>query len=198
MTTPASPSPNNRNRGTLVACVAAVGLMVGAAYAASPLYRLFCKVTGYGGTTQVATTSADSVLDRTIKIRLDANVSNGLNWKFQPEKPVISIKIGETVTIFYHVENRGDTDSVGVATYNVQPDLAGSYFDKLQCFCFSNLPLKPGESLDVPVVFFVDPAIVKEHDLAKLDEITLSYTFFPAKAAKKPVAELTGTTKPQL
>jgi cytochrome c oxidase assembly protein subunit 11 len=198
MTTPASPSPNNRNRATLVACVAAVGLMVGAAYAASPLYRLFCKVTGYGGTTQVATTSADSVLDRTIKIRLDANVSNGLNWKFQPEKPVISIKIGETVTIFYHVENRGDTDSVGVATYNVQPDLAGSYFDKLQCFCFSNLPLKPGESLDVPVVFFVDPAIVKEHDLAKLDEITLSYTFFPAKAAKKPVAELTGTTKPQL
>ncbi len=198
MTTPASPSPNNRNRGTLVACVAAIGLMVGAAYAASPLYRLFCKVTGYGGTTQVATTSADSVLDRTIKIRLDANVSNGLNWKFQPEKPVISIKIGETVTIFYHVENRGDTDSVGVATYNVQPDLAGSYFDKLQCFCFSNLPLKPGESLDVPVVFFVDPAIVKEHDLAKLDEITLSYTFFPAKAAKKPVAELTGTTKPQL
>jgi cytochrome c oxidase assembly protein subunit 11 len=178
--------------------VAAIGLMVGAAYAASPLYRLFCKVTGYGGTTQVATTSADSVLDRTIKIRLDANVSNGLNWKFQPEKPVISIKIGETVTIFYHVENRGDTDSVGVATYNVQPDLAGSYFDKLQCFCFSNLPLKPGESLDVPVVFFVDPAIVKEHDLAKLDEITLSYTFFPAKAAKKPVAELTGTTKPQL
>ena len=198
MTTPASPSPNNRNRATLVACVAAIGLMVGAAYAASPLYRLFCKVTGYGGTTQVATTSADSVLDRTIKIRLDANVSNGLNWKFQPEKPVISIKIGETVTIFYHVENRGDTDSVGVATYNVQPDLAGSYFDKLQCFCFSNLPLKPGESLDVPVEFFVDPAIVKEHDLAKLDEITLSYTFFPAKAAKKPVAELTGTTKPQL
>jgi cytochrome c oxidase assembly protein subunit 11 len=198
MAHPASPSQNNRNRATLVACVAAIGLMVGAAYAASPLYRLFCKVTGYGGTTQVATSASDSVMDRTIKIRLDANVSNGLNWKFQPEKPVISIKIGETATVFYHVENHGSADSVGVATYNVQPDLAGSYFNKLQCFCFSDLKLKPGESLDVPVVFFVDPAIVKEHDLANLDEITLSYTFFPAKAAKKPVAELTGTTKPQL
>lgn len=196
MTHPATST--HRNRTTLIACVVMVGLMIGAAYAASPLYRLFCKVTGYGGTTQVATIAADTVLDRVIKIRLDANVSNGLNWKFQPEKPVISMKIGETATVFYHVENQGATDTVGIATYNVQPDLAGSYFNKLQCFCFTDLRLKSGESLDVPVVFFVDPAIANEHDLAKLDEITLSYTFFPAKAAKKPVAELTGTTKPQL
>ena len=185
-------------RLTLYACVAGIVLMVGAAYAAVPLYRLFCQVTGYGGTTQVATAGSDVVLDRKVTIRLDSNVSNGLNWKFKPEVPTVSVRIGETATVFFHVENQGTTDSAGVATYNVQPDLAGSYFDKLQCFCFSDLKLKAGESLDVPVVFYVDPAIIKERDLENMSEITLSYTFFPAKAAKSPVAELTGQTKPQL
>jgi cytochrome c oxidase assembly protein subunit 11 len=198
MIEPADLSRSRLIRLTLFACVAGVGLMVGAAYAAVPLYKLFCKVTGYGGTTQVATAPSSEVTDRTVKIRLDANVSNGLSWNFRPEKAVVPVKIGETATIFYHIENRGTTEATGVATYNVQPDLAGSYFNKLQCFCFSDLKLAPGESLDVPVVFFVDPVILKERDLANLDEITLSYTFFPAKAAKKPVAELTGTTKPQL
>ncbi len=185
-------------RLTLYACVAGIVLMVGAVYAAVPLYRLFCKVTGYGGTTQVASADSNVILDRKVTIRLDSNVSNGLNWKFRPEVPTVSVRIGETATVFFHVENHGTTDTSGVATYNVQPDLAGSYFDKLQCFCFSDLKLKAGESLDVPVVFFVDPAIMKEHDLENLNEITLSYTFFPAKAAKSPVAELTGQTKPQL
>ena len=197
----ATPSPTAASfsvRRTLYACVAASVLMVGAAYAAVPLYRLFCQVTGYGGTTQVASAGSDVVLDRKVTIRLDSNVSNGLNWKFKPEVPTVSVRIGETATVFFHVENQGTTDSAGVATYNVQPDLAGSYFDKLQCFCFSDLKLKAGESLDVPVVFYVDPAIMKEHDLENMSEITLSYTFFPAKAAKSPVAELTGQTKPQL
>ena len=197
----ATPSPTAASfsvRLTLYACVAAIILMVGAAYAAVPLYRLFCQVTGYGGTTQVASAGSDVVLDRKVTIRLDSNVSNGLNWKFKPEVPTVSVRIGETATVFFHVENQGTTDSAGVATYNVQPDLAGSYFDKLQCFCFSDLKLKAGESLDVPVVFYVDPAITKERDLENMSEITLSYTFFPAKAAKSPVAELTGQTKPQL
>ena len=197
----AKPSPiaaPSSVRLTLYACVAAIILMVGAAYAAVPLYRLFCQVTGYGGTTQVASAGSDVVLDRKVTIRLDTNVSNGLNWKFKPEVPTVSVRIGETATVFFHVENQGTTDSAGVATYNVQPDLAGSYFDKLQCFCFSDLKLKEGESLDVPVVFYVDPAITKERDLENMSEITLSYTFFPAKAAKSPVAELTGQTKPQL
>ena len=197
----ATPSPTAASfsvRLTLYACVAAIVLMVGAAYAAVPLYRLFCQVTGYGGTTQVASAGSDVVLDRKVTIRLDSNVSNGLNWKFKPEVPTVSVRIGETATVFFHVENQGTTDSAGVATYNVQPDLAGSYFDKLQCFCFSDLKLKAGESLDVPVVFYVDPAITKERDLENMSEITLSYTFFPAKAAKSPVAELTGQTKPQL
>jgi len=198
MATTNLPSPHHRNRATLLACIAMIGGMAGAAYAAVPLYRLFCQVTGYGGTTQVATAPAGMVLNRTVTIRLDSNVANGLNWKFRPEQPTVSVKIGETATVFYHVENHGSIDSTGVATYNVQPDLAGSYFNKLQCFCFNDLKLKPGESLDVPVVFFVDPALIKEHDLEKLDTITLSYTFFPAKGAKSPVAELTGQTKPQL
>ncbi len=192
------PSGNKQNRATLAACVAMVGVMIGAAYAAVPLYRLFCQMTGYGGTTQVAAAPANTVLNRSVTIRLDSNVSNGLNWKFRPEVPTVSVKIGETATVFYHVENHGSMESTGVATYNVQPDLAGSYFNKLQCFCFNDLKLSPGESLDVPVVFFVDPAIIKEHDLEKLDTITLSYTFFPAKGSKSPVAELTGQTKPQL
>ena len=197
----AKPSPiaaPSSVRLTLYSCVAVIVLMVGAAYAAVPLYRLFCQVTGYGGTTQVASAGSDVVLDRKVTIRLDSNVSNGLNWKFKPEVPTVSVRIGETATVFFHVENQGTTDSAGVATYNVQPDLAGSYFDKLQCFCFSDLKLKAGESLDVPVVFYVDPAITKERDLENMSEITLSYTFFPAKAAKSPVAELTGQTKPQL
>lgn len=197
----AKPSPTaapSSVRLTLYSCVAVIVLMVGAAYAAVPLYRLFCQVTGYGGTTQVASAGSDVVLDRKVTIRLDSNVSNGLNWKFKPEVPTVSVRIGETATVFFHVENQGTTDSAGVATYNVQPDLAGSYFDKLQCFCFSDLKLKAGESLDVPVVFYVDPAITKERDLENMSEITLSYTFFPAKAAKSPVAELTGQTKPQL
>ena len=141
-------------RLTLYACVAGIVLMVGAVYAAVPLYRLFCKVTGYGGTTQVASADSNVILDRKVTIRLDSNVSNGLNWKFRPEVPTVSVRIGETATVFFHVENHGTTDTSGVATYNVQPDLAGSYFDKLQCFCFSDLKLKAGESLDVPVVFF--------------------------------------------
>ena len=197
----AKPSPiaaPSSVRLTLYSCVAVIVLMVGAAYAAVPLYRLFCQVTGYGGTTQVANAGSDVVLDRKVTIRLDSNVSNGLNWKFKPEVPTLSVRIGETATVFFHVENQGTSDSAGVATYNVQPDLAGSYFDKLQCFCFSDLKLKEGESLDVPVVFYVDPAITKERDLENMSEITLSYTFFPAKAAKSPVAELTGQTKPQL
>ena len=186
------------NRTTLIACVGAVVLMVGAAYAAVPLYQMFCKATGYGGTTQVVKSDSSVVIDRKMTIRLDSNVSNGLNWKFRAETPTISVRIGETATVFYHVENHGATDATGVATYNVQPDMAGSYFDKLQCFCFSDLKLKAGEGFDVPVVFYVDPAITKEHDLENLTEITLSYTFFPAKGAKSPLAELTGLTKPQL
>ena len=186
------------NRTTLVACLALVVVMVGAAYAAVPLYRLFCQLTGFGGTTQVATTAPTSALAQMISVRFDSNVAPGLNWSFKAETPVTKLKIGETATIFYKITNHGSEPVTAQATYNVQPDLAGSYFNKLQCFCFTDLTLKPGETLDVPVVFFVDPALASDKDISSLDTITLSYTFFPSKTRKTPVAELTEPPKPQL
>ena len=186
------------NRTTLVACLALVGVMVGAAYAAVPLYRLFCQLTGFGGTTQVATTAPASALAQMISVRFDSNVAPGLNWSFKAETPVTKLRIGETSTIFYKITNHSSEPVTAQATYNVQPDLAGSYFNKLQCFCFTDLTLKPGETLDVPVVFFVDPALASDKDISSLDTITLSYTFFPSKARKTPVAELTEPPKPQL
>ena len=198
MTAPSTPASSLPIRATLVACLAVVMLMVGAAYAAVPLYRLFCQLTGFGGTTQVAQTAPEGALGRAISVRLDSNVAPGLMWSFKPETPVVSLKIGETTTVFYKITNRGPRTTTAQATYNVQPDLAGRYFNKLQCFCFSDLTLKPGETLDVPVVFFVDPALVSDEDIARLDTITLSYTFFPSKNRKTPVAELTEPPKPQL
>ena len=186
------------NRTTLVACLALVGVMVGAAYAAVPLYRLFCQLTGFGGTTQVATTAPASALAQMISVRSDSNVAPGLNWSFKAETPVTKLRIGETSTIFYKITNHSSEPITAQATYNVQPDLAGSYFNKLQCFCFTDLTLTPGETLDVPVVFFVDPALASDKDISSLDTITLSYTFFPSKTRKTPVAELTEPLKPQL
>ena len=183
---------------TLVACVALVGIMVGAAYAAVPLYRLFCQLTGFGGTTRVASSAPTQTLARNVDIRFDANVAPGLPWTFKAETAVTTLKIGETATIFYKITNLSPHPVTAQASYNVQPDLAGSYFNKLQCFCFSDLTLNPGETLDVPVVFFVDPALAADKDLASLSEITLSYTFFPSKTRKSPVAELTEPPKPQL
>ena len=185
-------------RATLVACLALVVVMVGAAYAAVPLYRLFCKLTGFGGTTQVATNAPANALAQMISVRFDTNVASGLNWSFKAETPVTKLKIGETATIFYKITNHASEAVTAQATYNVQPDLAGSYFNKLQCFCFTDLTLKPGETLDVPVVFFVDPALASDKDIGTLDTITLSYTFFPSKGRKTPVAELTEPPKPQL
>jgi cytochrome c oxidase assembly protein subunit 11 len=186
------------NRTTLVACLALVVVMVGAAYAAVPLYRLFCQLTGFGGTTQVASTAPASALAQMISVRFDSNVAPGLNWSFKAETPVTKLRIGETSTIFYKITNHSSEPVTAQATYNVQPDLAGSYFNKLQCFCFTDLTLKPGETLDVPVVFFVDPALASDKDISSLDTITLSYTFFPSKTRKTPVAELTEPLKPQL
>ncbi|WP_378943885.1 cytochrome c oxidase assembly protein [Mesorhizobium sp. ANAO-SY3R2] len=168
-------------------CVAFVGGMVGMAYAAVPLYAMFCQITGYGGTTQRVEQYSDKILDREITIRFDANVSGGLAWDFQPVARDIKIKIGETAQAHYKAQNRFDKPAAGRATFNVTPELAGSYFNKVECFCFTDTTLKPGESLDMPVVFFVDPDIVNEPDLKDLKTITLSYTFFPIEG-EKPVA----------
>lgn len=185
-------------RNTLIACVTIVVGMVGLSYASVPLYRLFCQVTGFGGTPQRAYEASDTVTSRIVKVRLDANVAPGLNWRFIPEEPVMKVKVGETATGFFRITNMASEPVTGRATYNVEPALVGSYFNKLQCFCFEDLTLKAGESLDVPVVFFVDPDVANQRELDSMSEITLSYTFFASKSAAKPVAELTGTPKPQL
>ncbi len=168
-------------------CLAFFGGMIGVTFASAELYTLFCKATGYGGTTQRVEQASDKILDRKITVRFDANVAPGLPWDFKPLQRSIEMKIGETVKIAYRAENIFSTPVRGKAIFNVQPELAGSYFNKLECFCFTNTELKPGQVLEMPVVFFIDPEIVNEPDLKKLDTITLSYTFFPS-SDDKPVA----------
>ncbi len=176
----------------MVACAGIALGMIGLAYASVPLYDLFCKVTGFDGTPIQRADNASDVIDRTISVRFDANVVPGLNWAFTPEVPEVKVKLGETTTVLYQVTNRGTKPTTGIATYNVQPDLAGSYFSKLECFCFTEQTLKPGETLESAVVFYVDPRIVEDTDIKDIASITLSYTYFPSKGGK-PVAEAPST-----
>lgn len=184
---PAETSKTRTNMRIVVACSAFVASMVGVSYAAVPLYQLFCQVTGYGGTTQRVEQMSDTILDRTIKVRFDSNVAAGLPWDFKPVQREVELKIGETIEIAYTAENTSDQITYGQATFNVTPMSAGAYFNKIQCFCFTENELKPGEKMNMPVVFFVDPAIVDDPDAKDVSTITLSYTFFP-HASEKPVA----------
>ena len=180
------------SNGAVVAmCCAFVFGMAGMAYAAVPLYDLFCKVTGYGGTTQRVEQASDVILDRKIKVRFDANVAPGLAWAFEPVQREVELRIGETVQVHYKARNLASTPTTGQATFNVTPQAAGAYFNKVQCFCFTETTLKPGETLDMPVVFFVDPEIVNPVETKGIHTITLSYTFYP-HAATKPVASAAG------
>jgi len=172
------------HRGTLVACLAVVAGMIGLAYAAVPLYDLFCKVTGFDGTPQVRALPAGEVLDREIAVRFDANVAPGLPWGFAPETPEIRIKLGQTATVLYRIANQGPAPTTGIATFNVQPALAGAYFVKLECFCFTEQTVGPGESRESAVVFYVDPGLAQDPNVKDLPSITLSYTYFPAKGGK--------------
>ncbi|WP_414475051.1 cytochrome c oxidase assembly protein [Microvirga sp. M2] len=190
-----APNTQRKMHRTAFACFGVAVGMVGLAYASVPLYDLFCKVTGFDGTPVVRANNASQVVDRTISVRFDANVSPALSWRFAPEKPEVQVKLGETTTVYYKVTNTGDKPATGIATYNVQPDLAGSYFSKLECFCFTEQTLQPGETLESAVVFYVDPRLAQDTDVKDLTSITLSYTYFPSKAGK-PVAEATSSTKP--
>lgn len=158
--------------------------MLGMAYAAVPLYQLFCQVTGYGGTTQRATKPSDVILDRTITVRFDANV-NGLAWSFEPVVRKMDVRIGENTLAFYRATNISDRPLVGTSTFNVSPDVTGSFFNKLECFCFTEQKLEPGESIEMPVSFYVDPRLVDDKDARKVQQITLSYTFFPVDKPKQ-------------
>jgi cytochrome c oxidase assembly protein subunit 11 len=186
----------NPSRTALLAAGLAVA-MAGLAFASVPLYRIFCQVTGFGGTTQVAAAAptADAVAraaGRTIKVRFDGNV-NGVPWSFAPVEGRTETPIGEQRLAFYRATNSGPLAVTGTATFNVSPVAAGKYFVKIQCFCFNEQTLKPGETVDMPVVWYVDPAILDDPDAAKIDEITLSYTFFPVtEPTKAPGIYATG------
>jgi cytochrome c oxidase assembly protein subunit 11 len=185
---PNSPSPRRRNAALAATCAGLVAGMVGLAYASVPLYRLFCQVTGFAGTTQVATSAPAEVLDQTVTVRFDANVSRDLNWTFQPVERSAELKIGETRLAYYRAVNHADRPVTGTATFNVTPDWTGQYFSKIQCFCFTEQTLQPGESVDMPVAFFVDPAIADDRSASRGLAITLSYTFYPVAGADKPLA----------
>jgi cytochrome c oxidase assembly protein subunit 11 len=170
------------------ACASFALFMLGVAFAAVPLYDWFCRVTGFGGTTQVATSAPATQGTRRITVRFDANVTGGLPWTFRPETRSVEVTVGETKTVYYSLTNTSGADSTGIASYNVTPEIAGSYFSKIQCFCFTDQTIKPGERREEAVVFFVDPAIEADPNLRHIRTITLSYTFFPSKTAARPLA----------
>ncbi|MCE7030485.1 cytochrome c oxidase assembly protein [Jiella avicenniae] len=162
-----------------IACAAFAAGMVGAAFASVPLYQLFCQVTGYGGTTQRAEAAPTTVSDKQVTVRFDGNVAEGLPWTFRPNQREVRIHLGEKTQVSYHVENKSDHAITGQALFNVTPDAAGLYFNKIACFCFSSQTLQPGETAEMPIVFYVDPDMANSEELKSLLAITLSYTFFP-------------------
>ncbi len=183
-------------RTALIAGAVAVG-MVGLAYASVPLYRIFCQVTGFGGTTQKSDGASLATPDqmkalagRTIKVRFDGNVRGGLPWQFAPAQGPMEIRIGEQNMAFYKASfgasSSFGTATTGTATFNVSPAAAGKYFAKIQCFCFNEQTLQPGQTVEMPVVFYVDPAILDDPDARDIDEITLSYSFFPVAEPTRP------------
>ena len=171
-----------RTRSSLGPVVLSLGVLLsmGALTAYAPtLYDLFCRVTGFAGTTQRASGPSTAVSERKITVRFDANVANALPWEFKPAVREVTLKLGEVRDVAYIARNELGEDSWGKATFNVSPPSAGAYFNKIACFCFTNQHLAPGQSVEMPVQFFVDPEIAKDELLSDLPDITLSYTFFP-------------------
>lgn len=192
MTAPATPPTTDPSRAksrrmevSAAACVGLVAAMLGLAFAAVPLYDLFCRMTGFGGTTQVARAAPSTVLDRRIEVRFDSNTAPGLGLAFKPEARSASVRLGETGLAFYTVTNTTDRPITAVATYNVTPHKTGVFFQKLECFCFEDRVFQPGETIELPVVFYVDPELASSRDTKEVQTITLSYTFFEAVGARR-------------
>lgn len=177
------------NKKTAMILAGVVMGMTALSFAAVPAYRAFCQVTGWGGVTQRADAAPDRTLARTITIRFDATVSQGLSWSFKPEQPTQTLSIGQTGLAFYEAENYSSKPVTGRATFNVSPAKAGLYFRKIECFCFTEQTLQPGERVSMPVTYFIDPSIADDRNLDEVETITLAYTFFPWDD-EEPVQEM--------
>ena len=166
------------NATVALMCLGFVGGMLGLSYASVPLYRIFCQVTGYGGTTQKAEDFTGKISDKTITVSFDSNISQDLNWNFRPKERSVELRLGEKVTAIFLAKNTGNAISTGEASFNVSPQAAGQYFNKIECFCFTEQTLKPGEMVEMPVLFFIDPDIENDPLLKNAEIITLSYSFY--------------------
>jgi cytochrome c oxidase assembly protein subunit 11 len=186
-----APNPNVRRRDLIVAgaCGVFVAGMVGLSYASVPFYDWFCRVTGFGGRPQIATSVPQGTVGRVVTVRFDGNVGGGLPWRFEPEQNSIDVKLGEVVTVNFVATNLAARETLGQAAYNVAPSTTGSYFQKINCFCFTEQRLGPGEKREMPVVFYVDPSLAKDGELDDLNTITLSYSFYAMREPAKPVAD---------
>ena len=189
-------SKSRRNGTTVVLLVSVVAGMVGLSFASVPLYRLFCATTGFGGTTQRAEAAPTRIAAGLITVRFDAQVAPGLNWDFRPLKKAIAVHPGAQNQVFFRAVNRTAAPVTAQAVYNVAPTKAGIYFDKLQCFCFNSQTLAPGQSVDMGVVFFVDPDIWSDPGTSEVRAITLSYTMFRAPEAASPTASSASRSQP--
>jgi cytochrome c oxidase assembly protein subunit 11 len=189
-----APTPR---RDLLVAflCGGLVASMVGLSFAAVPLYSWFCRTTGYGGTTQIAKARPTQISDRTITVRFDSNVAAGLPWRFEPERRTIDVKLGEVVTVYYSVTNLVARVTAGQAGYNVSPPTVGGYFEKINCFCFTEQTMKPNETRKMAVVFYVDPKLAEDAEEGNLDLITLSYTFYPIRVPDQAAVDIATPAK---
>lgn len=184
--TPLQTGRKHPHRSVAVVCVLTALGMVGLSYAAVPLYQMFCQATGLGGTPQKAQGPSDTILERTVTVRFDANVSPDMGWSFEPLQRTIDIKVGESALAFYRATNLTNHPVKGTATFNVAPDSAGLHFKKMECFCFQEQTLEPGQSVELPVSFFVDAALVQDPDTVRVKEIILSYTFYPVPMGEEP------------
>lgn len=199
MARPSKPLSKEK-RSALIAggVVVAFAGMLALSFAAVPLYRLFCAHTGFAGTPQVAHEAPKLRGKRDLVVRFDSNVARGLDWDFKPDTDQVTVRTGETKTVFFKVTNRSDHAVTAQAGYNVAPDVVGGYFDKLSCFCFSTQTLGPHETVDMPVVFFLDPALEKDKTMDKVDTVTLSYTFYPVTRSTALEQKPAKTTSPSL
>jgi cytochrome c oxidase assembly protein subunit 11 len=176
--------PVDKNARLAWSLVAVFAGMLGLAYASAPLYRAFCQATGFGGTTQVAVEGDRPVLKRTVEVRFDTSVDPNLSWYFEPVQREVTVRLGEEKLVYFRATNRSQRPIVGTATYNVTPETAGAWFNKIQCFCFTEQLLQAGQSVDMPVIFFVDPDMDKDRRYDNVRTITLSYTFFESKTER--------------